>query len=207
MKKHVFAATLMAAGIVAVAGSANAQGWNRDGVYTSVKGAWTAGEDQKYNNTGVKTQMNDGWGGSVAVGKSYGNMRAEIEGLYLTNDVDNAKVNGANAAASGESSLLAGMVNGYYDFKNSTRFTPYVGAGVGYGTVDSDNVRSAGALTVDGNDEVFAYQGIAGASYELNPCWHLTGEYRYVGTTKADIGSTDVRYGNHIVAAGLRYTF
>lgn len=208
MKFAVLTTGLMAVAATSAMAQESMHGWAAsNGIYGSVKGGWTKAEDQKFDNTGVKSDMEDGWGASAAVGKTYGNMRAEVEGLYLTNDVNNADVNGVTAGSGGDTELSAAMVNGYYDFKNSSPVTPYVGAGVGYGKLDVNGHAVAGVSNISGDDDVMAYQAMAGVGYELNPCWTLTGEYRYVGTTKADIGSTDVRYKNHAVMAGLRYTF
>ena len=187
MKKSVFAATAMAFGLVAVAGAAQADVWSRDGVYGSVKGGATQAQDQSFG-----VEYDTGFTGSAAVGKKFGNYRAEVEGIYQESDGDVLGV------VDGETTFYGAMANGYYDFANSTRFTPYVGAGVGYGKVryNIDNVGSA-------SEDTLAYQGIAGVGYELNPCWSLTGEYRYIGTTKA----ADTRYQSHSALAGVRYTF
>lgn len=188
MKKQMLAATVMAAGIVAVAGAANAEGWSRDGVYATVKGGVTQAQDQSFD-----TSYDTGFTGGAAVGKKFGNYRAEVEGIYEESDVD-------SAAVDGKTEFYGAMVNGLYDFKNASRFTPYVGAGVGYGKVR----YSSDTAGVDSSSEdALAYQGIAGVGYELNPCWTLTGEYRYVGTTK----EADTRYQSHSAVAGLRYTF
>ncbi len=185
MKKSVFAATVLAAGFV-VAGAAQAEGWSRDGVYGAVKGGVTQAQNQSF-----EVEYDTGFTGGVAVGKKFGNMRAEVEGIYEESDVD---------GFDGKTEFYGAMVNGYHDFANSTRFTPYVGAGVGYGKVryssDTAGVDSA-------SEDTLAYQGIAGVGYELNPCWTLTGEYRYLGTTEA----ADTRYQSHSALAGLRYTF
>lgn len=188
MKKSVFAATVMAVGLVAVAGAAQADAWSRDGMYATVKGGVTQAQDQSFG-----VEYDTGFTGGAAVGKKFGNYRAELEGIYEESDVD---VSGLD----GKTEFYGAMANGYYDFANTTRFTPYVGAGIGYGKVR----YSSDTAGVDSTSEdTLAYQGIAGVGYELNPCWTLTGEYRYVGTTKA----ADTRYQSHSALAGLRYTF
>ncbi len=187
MKKQMLAATVMAAGIV-VAGAANAEGWNRDGVYATVKGGATQAQNQSF-----EAEYDTGFTAGAAVGKKFGNVRAELEGIYEQSDLDVTGVDG-------KTEFYGAMANGYYDFNNSTRFTPYVGAGLGYGKLR----YSSDTAGVDSSSEdTLAYQGIAGVGYELNPCWTLTGEYRYVGTTKA----ADTRYQSHSAVAGLRYTF
>lgn len=186
MKKTMLAATVLSAGLVAIAGTASAEGWSRDGMYAGVKAGVTQPQDQSFN-----TEYDTGFTGGAFVGKKFGNIRAELEGIYEQSDVD---------GFDGKTEFYGAMANGYYDFKNASRFTPYLGAGLGYGKVryssDTAGVDSA-------SEDTLAYQGIAGVGYELNPCWTLTGEYRYLGTTKA----ADTRYQSHSVLAGLRYTF
>jgi opacity protein-like surface antigen len=185
MKNAMFAVTVLSAGLVAVAGSAAAEGLTSD-MYAGVKGGVTQAQDQSFG-----VEYDTGFTGGAFVGKKMGNYRAEVEGIYEQSDTD---------GFDGKTEFSAAMVNGYYDFKNSSFFTPYVGVGAGYGHVryssDVAGVDSA-------SEDTFAYQGIAGVGYELNPCWTLTGEYRFVGTTEAG----DTRYQSHSALAGLRYSF
>lgn len=73
------------------------------------------------------------------------NARAELEYTYKGKDTFNPDISriqfGDNSEAiNGESPFLKElrsqslMLNGYYDFKNSSQFTPYVSAGVGGNT-------------------------------------------------------------------------
>lgn len=179
--------TLALAGAVIVTG--NAEGWSRDGVYAGVKAGATQPQNQSF-----EAEYDTGFTGGAFVGKKMGNYRAELEGIYEQSD---AEILGA---IEGKTKFSGAMVNGLYDFKNASRFTPYVGAGIGYGKVR----YSSDTAGVDSSSEdTLAYQGIAGVGYELNPCWTLTGEYRYLGTTKAG----DTRYQSHSALAGVRYSF
>lgn len=186
MKNAMFAVTMLSAGFVAIAGAASADILSRDGLYATVKGGVTQAQDQSFN-----TEYDTGFTGGAALGKKFGNYRAEVEGIYEESDAD-----GVDA----KTEFSGAMLNGFYDFKNTTAFTPYVGAGVGYGHIRySSDVAGVDSVS----EEALAYQGIAGVGYELNPCWTLTGEYRFVGTTK----EADTRYQSHSAIAGLRYSF
>lgn len=178
--------TMALAGAVLVTGAANAEGWSRDGLYAGVKAGVTQPQDQ---SEGVS--YHTGYTGGAFVGKKMGNYRAELEGIYEQTDVDGEAI---------ETQFSGVMVNAFYDFKNASRFTPYLGAGVGYGHVRYHS-DIAGESSTD--EDTLAYQGIAGVGYELNPCWTLTGEYRFLGTTKAG----DTRYQSHSALAGVRYSF
>lgn len=184
MKNAMFAVTALTAGFVAFAGTASADILSRDGLYASVKGGVTMPQDQGFG-------YDTGFTAGAAVGKHMGNYRSELEGIYEQSDRD---------GFDGKTEFSAAMINGYYDFKNTTAFTPYVGAGVGYGHIRySSDVAGVDSVSED----ALAYQGIAGVGYELNPCWTLTGEYRFVGTTK----EAGTRYQSHSALAGLRYSF
>jgi opacity protein-like surface antigen len=186
MKNAMFAAAVLSAGLVAIAGSASADMLSRDGLYATVKGGVTQPQDQSFG-----VEYDTGFTAGAALGKKFGNYRAEIEGIYEESDTD---------GGAGKTEFSGAMVNGYYDFKNSSFFTPYVGVGAGYGHLRYHS-DVAGVNSV--SEDTLAYQGIAGVGYELNPCWTLTGEYRYVGTTEA----ADTRYQSHSAIAGLRYSF
>ena len=58
------------------------------------------------------------------------------------------------------------MTNGYYDFRNSSKFTPYVGLGAGW-----FNVQPTNSL---------AFQGILGVDYQLCHQMTLGVNYRYI---------------------------
>jgi opacity protein-like surface antigen len=115
------------------------------------------------------------------------------------------------------------LVNGYYDFRNSTKFTPYIGAGLGIAAVKA----SVGyADTYDGytyglsqskSKVNFVYQVGAGASYEATKNISLDLGYRFVdyGSVKQHAvylpgvleASTKVKAREHQFYAGVRYTF
>ena len=153
-----------------------------EGPYISAFGGWNNVEDNNAPDT------DGGWLGGVAVGGKTKWARAELEASYRNNDID--------GATGGDVDSTALMANAYYDLDNDTRFTPYVGAGIGVAHVDFD--------TVGGDESTeFAYQGIAGVTYAVDQNWHVGAEYRYFATTEVD--STD--YDNHAVVANVRYQF
>lgn len=180
---------LLSAGLLAaVAAPAFAQSGSwmaNNGMYVSAKGGYTQGQDI----SGV--ELDGGWSGTAAVGGKYFGHRMEVEGIYQESDIDTSGVGG-------ETQFYGAMVNAYHDFENSTAFTPYLGAGAGYGKVRFSDTAAGSA-----DEDVFAFQGIAGVGYQLDPCWTLTGEYRYIGTEEKN----DARYQSHSALVGARYTF
>lgn len=143
--------------------------------------------------------------GSYALSLGYQfapNIRAEVEGGYRKNDFSSALVNG-------DASTWTVMLNGFYDFKNETRFTPYLGGGIGWARSNLDG--SVGGASFDESDNAFVYQVGGGASYALTESVAFTADYRWVdtGDFKYSAGGVSAKddYSAHEVRAGLRYTF
>jgi outer membrane protein OmpA-like peptidoglycan-associated protein len=109
----------------------------------------------------------------------------------------------------GNASLMGNVL---YDFKNSTRFTPYVGAGIGASLNMADDIHTVVSRTLDSNRATFAYQFIGGVAAKLVGNWDLTADYRYFRTLDEkyrtnleDRATTD--NASHNMMVGLRYTF
>lgn len=121
-------------------------------------------------------------------------IRAELEAGYRRNGVSDFV---------GHENTYTYMANLFWDFKNSSRFTPYVGGGLGWA---ENELRDAG---YQDDDSAFVYQLGAGVSYNINDRWAVTADYRWVDTSDFDhggpVGSNDYRANE--VRGGLRYTF
>ncbi len=156
-----------------------------------------------------------GYNAALAIGAKFGNLRAEIEGVYRVNDNDSFDPIGVPTGANGNLSTANVFLNGYYDIDLFGVLSPYVGLGVGYGKVSLDLKNISGALVVDDDDTVYSYQLIAGAAINVTDSWSLTAEYRYFDTiTDAEfslngaigiVENSDIR--SHEVRFGIRYWF
>lgn len=150
-----------------------------------------------------------GFGGSIALGNAYdNNWRAEAELNYHRSGSKSID----SAAASGDTSALGLMLNGYFDLPTNTAWTPYIGIGVGGALLSYDNVSPVGASLIDDQDLEFAYQGIVGINYKLNAQANVFTDYRYFGTTDLNFrtdSATDVdsEFGEHRFMVGLRWSF
>jgi outer membrane autotransporter protein len=85
------------------------------------------------------------------------------------------------------------MGNLYFDLKNDTAFTPYVGAGVGYGWVSGPLYPGNNGLALGVN---------AGVSVDMTSNLAVDIGYHY-----RNIGSTAPKIDEHQVTAGLRFKF
>jgi outer membrane protein OmpA-like peptidoglycan-associated protein len=159
-------------------------------------------------STGETVESDVGWIGLMRGGYDYGNgWRTEVEASYRDGGVD--KVSG-NSAGDGDIDSLSGMVNALYEFETGSFFRPYLGVGLGGSYIGFDKVRPINSSQIDDNDMVFAYQGIAGVSFEIDPNVAVFVDYRYLGTDDPDLhtdANTEIEgeYSNHSVVAGLRY--
>ena len=200
---------------------------------------WYGGADLGYNktedvswafNTGSHpVPFDDGWAGTLKVGKDMGVWRAELEYDHRSNDAKLFGPPGSIDNAKGDISSDSLMFNAYYDFTPTGKITPYLGAGIGVSHVQANDIRKDinGCCTgiVDGSDDVAAMQVMAGAAYQATPNLDVTLEYRYFFTEKPSFdyatacsstdsigscgvaGSTSGDYRNHSILVGLRYWF
>ncbi|MDB5477737.1 MAG: rane protein [Alphaproteobacteria bacterium] len=131
---------------------------------------------------------------SVSLGWQFHPMvRAELEAAYRDNDLDGARA--------GDAETYTYMLNAFWDIKNDTRFTPYLGVGAGWAYQKLD------ATDVSESENNFVYQGIAGVSFNIDNNWALTADYRYVDALNFDYSTVNADYSAHEVKGGLRYTF
>ncbi|MBB5693562.1 OmpA family protein [Muricoccus pecuniae] len=186
--------------------------------------------------TKVEVTWENGWVGLGSIGWGFGNgLRAEVEGFYRENDYHGTLAAGLASRTNGGKLWQAGaMANVLFDLDlrrfgwAEPIFTPYIGGGIGWSHVAQDNVRTdfrpvrSQLLVSDDDSDVFAFQGIAGASFPLGvPGLSLTAEYRFFGTTdpnftvvqRQTINNTvtvtkqGLENFNHSALLGLRYAF
>ena len=146
----------------------------------------------------------------VAVGYAFGNnTRIEGEIAYQKNDVDKASLLGVDVDLTGDTSSLALLLNGYYDFANESAFTPFISAGLGVAEVEINdfNVPGSGLPSSNDDDTVFAYQVGAGVGYAVNEKVTIDVKYRYFGTSDPDFETTTAEYSSHNFYAGIRVAF
>ncbi len=219
MMKTAFAACLL----LAPCPAALAMEWEGmdNGGYFSVRGGVSHLADQDFDTLAgtVTTKAKASWVGTAAIGVRISpHLRAEVEGGYQTNELDEAHIPGhgpgtGTKPASGDVSIRSGMANLYYDMFQKTRLSPYVGAGVGMANVKYRETCVNGVpFTADDDDTVLAGQAMVGVRYRFNPDVAGTAEYRYFRTADVKVngaggGTADVETASHNAMVGLELKF
>jgi opacity protein-like surface antigen len=189
--------------------------YGADGLYAHYKlglGILTDSDvtDAATPGTSIELEYDDDLAIAIGIGYAVGAIRGEAELAFLNNDLDKVVLSGVPQAVwSGGASSRALLLNGYYDFLNSTPVTPFVSAGIGIARVDVGNINYvAGGGQQGGHDTVFAYQLGAGVAYEITRRFTVDVTYRYFGTSDADFRpNMEMEYGSHNIYAGLRVSF
>ena len=150
-------------------------------------------------------KSDSGLGLGFAVGYAFGNTRMEGEYAYQKNDLDKVEVSAYGYSGSGkiggETSSHSFLYNVYYDFKNTSLFTPFLSAGVGVSNVEVD------LLGASEDDTVFAYQIGAGVAYAMTDKTFMDLTYRYFGTSDPEFDGVEIDYSSHNVYLGVRVSF
>lgn len=138
------------------------------------------------------------------------NLRMGTEVLYQETEADEASGYGIKLDVDGDVSVLGFMANLYYDFKNESRFTPFLNIGAGGAMIETDKITSPQVSNYyldDDDDWVFAYQFGVGVSYSFNGPYALDLKYRYFATSDAHFDEADAEWRTHNVYVGYRYNF
>ncbi len=224
--------TLLLSGVAACLFVTNANAFNFQ-QYVSVKGLYNnMSNDDKYNiidihDDGRPTDVKSGtfdfddnvWGVGLAYGVKTGAVRTELElnlhqdakGYHPGEDRDEIKL---------ENNSL--MFNAYYDIDTGTKFTPYIGAGLGAVRLKTDakatdhyynRVVSYGKSKTN-----FAWQVGAGISYAAMDNIAVDFGYRYVDNgsytfsnrydpREGDTSREKLETTSHELYLGARYSF
>ena len=104
----------------------------------------------------------------------------ELELGFMENSIH--EITGADRVHDAWYANVPFMVNAKLQYPNSSKFIPYIGAGVGF----SESLMDVSQISLNGTslngymwDTVFAWQGFAGLRYKINDQMGLSIEYHY----------------------------
>lgn len=157
----------------------------------------------------VNIEYDTGLAFGLAVGYDFGNTRVEGEIAYQKNDFNKMSLLGVDVDLTGDVTLLSLLVNGYYDFANSSVFTPYISGGLGFAKVEINdlNVPGFGLSSFNDDDTVFAYQIGLGVGYAVNEKVTIDTKYRYFATSDIEFDTTETEFASHNFLIGVRVSF
>lgn len=123
----------------------------------------------------------------IAVGRVIGNgLRADIEYAYRTNIIDKLLKTDPPPTTvllqdDSEVSSHSLLANVYYDFRNSSPITPYLGLGLGVARITTQWTAVSGTdrYRFEDSDWTYAGQLTAGAKWAITLNWGIFAQYRY----------------------------
>ena len=197
-----------------------------------------------FESYSVGDKHDNTFGGSLAIGYDFDKMfevpvRAEIEYSIFSRAKAKQRFTEADTGLPNERmsrtqsfNIQTLFVNAYWDINTGTKFTPYVGAGIGAAFIKTKG-NSKGYNDLEGSWDIdfgsktvtnFAWNVGAGLGYDITDHWTVDLGYRFVGLGSVKTGtyyepsgavpgtndsvqmkSSDLR--QHQVSLGVRYTF
>ncbi len=190
-------------------------------LYLSIGGgvAFTSDVSGDLEGTTAEFETNNPLNYSFAIGKEFNEWRLEFNYSATTLSSDSMTVTtGGNSSSSDitpDYDLRANsyMIYGYKDITSESKFTPYLGAGLGISSLSTD----ANTYTVGGNDievadeqySVFTFGVKGGVAYKIAENSSLYSEANYINyssfTTDANVDYDATN--SFIISAGLRFNF
>lgn len=182
-------------------------------------------------SAGMGSKDDDAFGGGLAIGYDFYKkfqvpVRTEVEYTAFSQVEGKKSYDGFVAKQKLQPQIL--FVNAYYDFHNSTAFTPYAGAGLGMAIIDDkghaayDDAggRDSGS-TKSKNSTNFAWNVGVGVVYDITDYFSLDLNYRFAGLGSAKTKTAEFTDGYdsltvhgktndifmHQVMLGLRFSF
>lgn len=215
MKKNVWMFTGCAI-VLSIASSA----YSAEGLYASGNLGLAMRSDgditsNSFPGITVAIESDDGLALAGSIGYGFNNnIRVEGEIAYQKNDFDKANVHVSHVPTwsrdlTGDTSSLALLVNGYYDFSNKSAFTPFISGGLGYANVELNDFNMAGlnSQNTSDDDTVFVYQVGVGVGYAVNEKISLDAKYRYFAAEDQKFDISEAEYTSHNIYGGIRVAF
>jgi outer membrane immunogenic protein len=178
----------------------------KDGPYVGASGGVTLVHDSDLTVTGVGTatgSFDTGGAFNVEAGYRIQDARFAFQFGYKNADLSTISGPGGSVGVTDtQITVLSYMANGYYDFKNTSAVTPFLGAGIG---LLSGKFESQG--TSDTVNE-FGYQFTAGLGFKASDNVMVDLSYLFQGAANDfSKDGTSVSYHSSNFLAGVRYNF
>ena len=150
--------------------------------------------DIDYVNSSSKITFDDGLGFDLGVGYDFGKTR--IEGTWMRGQ-SSGGVN-AGTAFTDDSTIDSLTVSGYYDFRSTKKWSPFVGLSIASTRVEISNV----------DDSVISYGLALGVSYKNSDKTEIFVKSHALVTPELDFGTYKIQNGSYgLGTIGIRYNF
>jgi opacity protein-like surface antigen len=209
MKKH-----LLITSVCVLVFFFSAPGYSAEGLYVSGNIGFAMASDSDLTDSTVpgvtvNTEFDTGLALGAALGYNFNRFRVEGEISYQKNDIDKIGSPGVILDPTGDAVALSFLVNGYYDFINSSAFTPYISAGLGFAQVEFNNldISGLGFSSSSDKDTVFAYQIGIGVGYAVTEKVTIDVKYRYFDTEDSEYDTTEAEFASNNFIFGVRINF
>ena len=183
-------------------GTSTANGSAKDkGAYFSASAGIISFDDVTSTDNDFNDSNIDGdFSGEIGLGYKFNeNVRGELSYSVTAGENKDRAVNDSWDAEWFETTSV--FTSLYYDFTNDSKFTPYVGAGLGTTTIHTD-------LSNDADQLRFGYQGKLGASYDMSNSFDLFAEGVYQSTAESSLNEDTVDgISSFSTRLGTRYKF
>jgi opacity protein-like surface antigen len=135
-------------------------------------------------------------------------LRGEGEFNYRHVTMDKLTIGESRAPLNGDATSYGFMANLYYDFRNRTVVTPYLGAGVGVVVARFSNATSHGTpLWTADREAAVAYQGIGGFALRINDHTSLNFCYHHYAVPRLHFEEVSAQFHGPNLSLGIRYFF
>ncbi|MCA9483899.1 MAG: outer membrane beta-barrel protein [Nitrospina sp.] len=149
-----------------------------------------------------------GYGFTAAYGfRSHRHLNTELEFSGRWWGLDELKTPTGNFPASGNLHQFSFMLNIPWMFHNRTRWTPYLGGGLGMAWTkgELDPLADGSAGSSMGEQLTLAYQILAGVNYAINRKFEFLLGYRFYGMVDAQVGILQIQHRSHNVEVGIKW--
>ncbi|MEB3185503.1 MAG: outer membrane beta-barrel protein [Cyanobacteriota bacterium] len=144
--------------------------------------------------------LGGGFSGDIGIGYDFGAIRAELTYGYSNSSVNDisASTNLGDFSVDTDGSINKNdiLVSAYWDIDTGSRWTPYVGGGIGWtniGTPSVDIANDGRGAFGGGNRSAFGYQAKLGVAYGVNNSTDVYVEGVYQGATSLS-DTDDVKF-------------
>ncbi|MEI6617438.1 MAG: outer membrane beta-barrel protein, partial [Cyanobium sp. ELA507] len=155
-------------------------------------------------------ELNGGFSVDGGLGYDFGAIRTELTYGYSAPSVNSVVAHDLSRSfsAGGKINKNDIMLSAYWDVLPFSRFTPYIGGGIGYTNLSTPSFNVGNYYTGSNNKGLFGWQAKAGISYALAYNWDVYAEGTYSGTGNPQFEAVNFSSYQDVGAKlGFRYRF